>query len=303
MRRFGLLLAFVLGFIGCGGGMDGSVQTRQSALTGPNHPNSVVAQKVADTPVTYPYTFVLMADAHHPSAEPVFTTLLSQILTLTPTPVFVAVIGDMTDQGKVDEIESYLSIVDPYPIPLFSIIGNHEQWFPYYNYTTYFGPTDFSFDFGKSRFVALNDIVPGDDGLTKSQINYLNGQLNNAAHPDRYVLMHASPPIITPPWGSPPFKNAQAFYKSMSTYNVHLQPAGHIHEFRHLQSGNAHYLVTGGSGGAQDPPLENPPNQGIFKHFLLVTIQADGNSKVEVYRLGESMPASEYTVNFQTAIP
>jgi len=305
MRHIGLALLVFAGLSACGEYSGAGVPNR-NALTLPNHPNSVVAQKVADTPVSYPYTFVLMADPHGAPGEPVFTALLDQILALTPTPVFVAVIGDFTETGTVPEILAYLDIVDTYPIPLFSIIGNHEEWAPVEqsraNYAAYFGAEDFSFDFAKARFVALNDIVIGADGLTNSQMQWMNKRLNHRPHPDRYILMHQPPPIIPPPWGPPPFQNEQNFYNSVAVYNVRLVASGHIHEFRHLQSGNAHYLVTGGSGGYQGEVLDNPPNQGIFKHFLLVTVQADGNSRVEVYKLGESAPDPAYTVQFQTTV-
>jgi predicted phosphodiesterase len=288
---------------GCGPD-GGSSADSQSLLESraPNHPNSVVAAKVQATPVVYPWRFVVMADTHLPTGADTFTALRRQMLDLSPIPVFVIVVGDLTESGSVQEHLDYLAVTDAFPIPLFSVIGNHEM-VPgnRKNYETYHGPENFSFDHAGCRLVALNDIVPRRNGFTDAQIAWLEGELSAPGFPDKFVFMHAPPPDVPPPWGAPPFPNADKLAELSEHYGVRMVATGHIHEFRHRLVGTVHYLVTGGAGGTQNSLLEDPPSQGIFHHFLLVTLAADGRSRVEVIKMGDwPEPDPNYTIRLDT---
>lgn len=269
-----------------------------------NHPNAMVATLLQKTPVVYPFTFVVMADIHLTYGEAVFAQLRQQILELNPTPVFVIIVGDLTGKGTMQEHQHYLAIIDPFPIPVFSVIGNHEMYpGARRNYSLLYGPEDFSFDYAGCRFSALNDIVPGRNGLNDTQMRWLERQFADPSAPDQFVFMHAPPPIEPPPWGAPPFFNSDRLYSLLERYGARMVASGHIHEYRHRLWHGIHFVTTGGGGGAQDPSLQDPKNQGIFHHFVVVTIEASGNSKLEVIKLGDSaLPASDYTVRLDTRV-
>jgi hypothetical protein len=268
-----------------------------------NHPHAHVADRLARRPVSYPWRFVIMADAHTPPGEVVFSRLRAQIRNLDPPPSFVINVGDFVITGAMQEHQAYLETIDPFPIPVFSVIGNHEMGVPEgrKNYRALFGDESFSFDFAGCRFMALSDIVPRHNGLSDGQIAWLEEQLADPTVRDRLVFMHAPPPYIPPPWGAPDFQNADAFAQLVEGYGVRLVGMGHIHEYRHRLINGVHYFVTGGGGGGQDPLLQDPTSQGIFHHFLLVTVEADGKSKVEVIREGDwPVVDPAFTVWFET---
>lgn len=301
MPRPTALLAILPLLLGAGCGPEDPLPNGGWPLAGThglNHPNSVVAKQVQQTPVSYPLRFVLMSDTHHPTGDATFASFRQQILGLEPPPSFIVIIGDFVETGTAAEHKSYLSIIDPYPIPIFSAIGNHEMYpgnRP--NYELFHGPENFAFDYGSCRFVVLNDIIPRRNGLTDAQIDWLASELVDPATPNRFVLMHASPPVIPPPWGAPPFFNEDRFYRVVENAKVRLVASGHIHEFRHTVAGGVHYLTTGGGGGNQDKLLQDPTNQGIFHNFVLVTVHADGTTKLEVVKEGERPePDPNYTI-------
>jgi predicted phosphodiesterase len=297
MLRLTALLGLLLA--GCGPGdpfPNGSYPL--AGTHGLNHPNAVVAKQLQQSPVSYPLRFVLMADVHTPTGNATFATLRQQMLLLDPPPSFIVIIGDLVETGTAAEHQAYLSIIDPFPIPIFSAIGNHEMYpgnRP--SYEIFHGPENFAFDYGSCRFVVLNDIIPRRNGLTDAQIDWLASELADPATPNRFVLMHASPPVVPPPWGPPPFFNEDRFYRLVESAGVRLVASGHVHEFRHKLARGVHYLVTGGGGGNQDDLLQDPANQGIFHHFVLVTVYADGKIKLEVVKEGElAEPDPDYTI-------
>jgi len=296
-----LLLLLLVGATACGPEDPGPFGELDLAHQ-QNHPNALVASKLAQQPVSYPFSFVLLSDTHVPYGKKTFAALREQILQLDPPPVFVAVIGDLVDSGKMPEHLEYLSYVDPFPIPVISLIGNHEMYpGQRKNYEAVYGPENFSFEFGNLRFVALNDIIPRRNGLTDLQVTFLEQKLADPKYPDKFVLMHAPPPAMPPPWGAPPFFNAGALYDLTERYGVRAVVTGHVHEFRHHLINGVHYFIVGGAGGPQAEHLEDPPQQGIFHFFLHVTVEATGKSRAELVKLGElAVPDPNYTIPLET---
>jgi 3',5'-cyclic-AMP phosphodiesterase len=295
-----LVLALSLILAACGPEPD--TPHHQDMLT-QNSPHEVVADRVARQPVSYPWRFVVMADAHTPGAEPIFARLRAQMRALDPPPVFVIVAGDAVQDGTLQQHKDYLASINAMPIPFFTVMGNHELVVAdgRKNYREIYGSENFSFDYAGCRFIGLMDIVPRHDGLDDAQIMWLEQRLADPAIRDRFVFMHATPPALPPPWGAPPYKNADRLHELIETYGVRFVATGHIHEYRHAVINGVDFFVTGGGGGAHDPLLQDPTTHAIFFHFLLVTVEANGQSKVEVIPEGD-LPRVDpnYTIPIQT---
>jgi predicted phosphodiesterase len=273
-----------------------------------NHPNALVAARLKQEPPSYPLRFALLSDTHHPYGDAVFAQIREQLLQLSPRPAFAVVIGDFVDAGTQEEYLGYLDMIDPYPIPIFSVIGNHEQGGTTFEeseqhrkvYGTLFGAEDFSFDYAGSRFIAMNDIVLRRDGLSDAQIKFLEKELASAP-PDRYVLMHQPPPVLPAPWGPPPFFNVDAFYSLVERYGVKIVASGHVHEYKHRRVDGVDYVETGGGGGPQAEALQDPADQAILHNFVLCTIEADGTGTVEIIPVADTpRPDSSFTFHFTT---
>ena len=279
---------------------------------GGNHPNPVVIEKILAVPVEYPLRFVMMGDSRTPGEFP-FARLRAQIREFDPAPVFVVDIGDLVSQGTMIEYLLYLAAIDPFPLPFVSVIGNHEMYADRgrENYGRLFGDEDFSFDYASCRFIALNDAVPGEYGVSDAQLLWLEALLTDPVPPDKFVFMHVPPPLPKLTGGAlregeildgaRAFPNWDAFKDMVEAHGVRIVGLGHIHEYRHHLRNGVHYVVTGGGGAEISDPLDDPPDHGIFHHFVLVTIGADGQSRAEVIKKGDGTePDSRYTFEFET---
>jgi len=279
-----------------------------------NHPNPLVIDKILQTPVQYPFTFVMMGDTRTPGEIP-FAQLRDHILDLVPEPVFVIDIGDLVSNGTMIEYLLYLAAIDPFPLPFLSVIGNHEMYAALgrRNYELLFGDEDFSFDYGSCRFIALNDSVPGQYGLTDEQLLWLEALLAEPEPPDKFVFMHVPPPlpklVAGSRWEQEIAESTRAdpnwneFKDLVEAYGVRIVGMGHIHEFRHYLRNGVHYVVTGGGGAEIKDYLDDPPDHGIFHHFMVVTISADGNSRAElVKKVCGTEPDHRYDIEFETTV-
>lgn len=105
--------------------------------------------------------------------------------------------GDLVPDGYKKEFKNYLKLINESDKPFISIIGNHEK--PWYggetNYEHFFGKTYFSFKFGNSYFIILDDA--NEEGLSKKQKKWLIKKLKKAqVFQNIFVFMHV--PLYDP---------------------------------------------------------------------------------------------------------
>ena len=146
------------------------------------------------------FTFVQMTDIHldskHVSA---FSDLISELNGIAPA--FVIATGDLTIEGNgamVAEAEqafdAYENAISKLTMPVHNALGNHDvvgilrtdadSSDPGYGegtYTSHFGPTYYSFDWGKCHCIVLdpNDLVDGKQvyQISESQLQWLKDDL------------------------------------------------------------------------------------------------------------------------------
>ncbi len=145
-----------------------------------NHPNSLPISRVQETPLEYPFSFVVMGDTRFPGRRH-FAALRDQIAQLDPAPLFVIDVGVLVMLGFDVEYLEYLEDIDDYEIPFISVIGNHEMYAPggLANYRKYFGEEDFFFDYKPCRFIAMNNANPWKltYGVSQEQLGWLEDKL------------------------------------------------------------------------------------------------------------------------------
>ncbi len=324
----GIGLVFTLCLIfnaGCGNGTPSDA--------GSQYPTSEVIKAIDNTPVDYPFSFVIMGDTrpalgHDGTDDPdqIFSDLRSQTLDLDPRPVFTVNTGDVVPWGRADEYTDYLKKIESYQIPLISVIGNHEMMVAdgRRNYLDVFGEDaeNFYFDYGNCRFIFMNNALIDWSsgklvfafGLTGSQLSWLENLLDDSDQPDKFIFMHVPPPIPdlmsqqdmdnTIDW-SIEEPNWNGLMDLVEQYGVKIASFGHIHNYAHTERNGVHYIVSGG-GGAEvhtwSYGQEDPPDHGAFNHFVVVTINEDGNSTIEVVKRGDGIiPDSRFTLAFSTS--
>jgi 3',5'-cyclic AMP phosphodiesterase CpdA len=162
-----------------------------------------MAERIGATPVRYPFSFVIAGDSGawaDPTADAIYRQLLGQVARLTPAPLFLANLGDFAGPGTPERHRHYLELVRDLPVPDLCVVGNHDLDDPgaLEAWAQVHGPTNFSFAYGHTRFVAINSgravqTPAGTEGPDEDALAFLAHTLEAAPEPHRVVLMHIPP--------------------------------------------------------------------------------------------------------------
>jgi hypothetical protein len=281
--------------------------------------NEEMARRIEAAPVRYPLTFVVAGDSgawFDPTADAIFTQLVEQTMRLDPRPVFFAHLGDFAGPGTVDRHEHYLRIVERLPIPDICLVGNHDLDHPSAAeaWSRIHGPTNFSFAYGDTRFVALNaapgvvgevsiDEPPeGVEGPRPETLAFLDDTLRLASEPHRVVLMHM-PPFMNghyaphANWG---FRRGEReFFTLLADHRVRLVCCAHGLAFdEHVHNG-VRIVMSGGGGsglcshrrGICTTGDDRPEDRGALFHAVAITMGADGRVAGRVIQAFAADPA------------
>jgi predicted phosphodiesterase len=111
------------------------------------------------------YSFAHVTDVHigrqdPPFRDQVFKRTASEINRLGVD--FVLLTGDLTDQGTPEQYRLFLQLLDNFDVPTYTTPGNHDRGEnagfdkPNPIYERYCGPANYTFDFGRHRYVSLD---------------------------------------------------------------------------------------------------------------------------------------------------
>jgi Calcineurin-like phosphoesterase len=230
------------------------------------------------------FTFVALGDNRPAGAglPPTgsFRELLKEVSVIGPA--FVLSSGDLL-YGNEETVDQYRQevawtkpILDSLPCPFYNAPGNHEinGKSEFLNlYTSLLGPTYGKFEFGGYRFLAVCTELPADaPSVFGPQLDWLKGEL---ASPKPTVVFHHHPiykrPSNPDAKGDAEVSNAQDLAALYRTGGVKLVLEGHDHVYNDQTHDGVHYVIAGGAGA----PLDGPPLDGGFFHFLLVHVKGD----------------------------
>lgn len=180
-------------------------------------------------------TFIAISDTHANYSD--LKAAVSKINELGGTD-FVVVCGDLTNYGLSKEFQDYYDYISRLNEPFVTLIGNHD----YLSngkliYTKMFGPTNFTFDIGKYRFVLFDDIV-WENNNSEPDFSWLSSSFVQKDSSTNIVLMHI------PLWANelgPDYGNK---LKSILEENsVSYTISGHEHNFKTVDLSGHSYLV------------------------------------------------------------
>jgi len=181
--------------------------------------------------------------------------------------------GDLVPDGYVKEFKYYLKKIKTSKKPIISIIGNHE--IPWYdgekNYDKTFGKTYFSFTFGNSYFIILDD--SNERSLGKEQRQWLIHKLKISQNfQNRFVFMHV--PLYDPRYGKyakghsiKKIKKAKRLNDIFDKYKVTMLFCSHIHAYFRGTWHKTPFIITGGAGA----PLYKYKNNAFY-HYIKVNV-------------------------------
>ncbi len=230
-----------------------------------------------------PLTFAVLGDSR--GNFPVFEGLLRQ-MSREPGLRFAVHLGDMVDQGELEQYRPFFKSVEQYlQMPLLAVVGNHELSKDPEGklYTEIFGPRNYAFHLGSHYFIMFDDTARSGPG--EEQYRWLEAELQKSReHKARLVFLHT--PLQDPRGGKHRHcllpdcgRRLTALFKK---YRVTRVFAGHIHGFFEGRRDGVPFTITGG-GGAK---LYGADPQHFFYHYLKVTVKGD-RVETQVQRLIE----------------
>jgi len=157
---------------------------------------------------------------------------------------FVINNGDLTDYGLAEEFKWSYARTKKFNMPYLAVIGNHDCVAKGQQvYEAMFGPTDFTMQVARYRFIFLNT-----NSLEYAQplvpdINFMRGAFGDtAAYDQAFVISHV------PPFDAEFDRNKTAAFAALIRQNkVSLAIHGHQHSFRFTRpfKDGQGYLITG----------------------------------------------------------
>ena len=248
--------------------------------------NLEMAERIERTPVRHPLRFVVAGDSGawpDPTADAIFSALVTQISALDSPPVFFANLGDFAGPGTVERHAHYLRLVEPLRIPDICVVGNHDldDTSGPEAFARVHGPMNFSFACGHTRFVAIHgeggvpgsieipgaDTPEGAEGPRDEDLAFLDQALRAADEPHRVVLTHMPPYLdghFAPhaEWG---FKRREPeFLALLREHGVGLVCCAHGLAFDYVVRDGIRFVMSGGGG------------TGLCSHFRGVCTEGPG---------------------------
>ncbi len=299
-----------------------------------NHPNDSVIARITESEPTYPFKFIIFGDNY--SVNSTFRKIKNQMNELADSVLFAINVGDFAAGGSESEYWEYMDFIDQFQMPVVSVVGNHElnDSLAPERYIEYFGPERFYFDFGNNRFICVQNVYQAPYAVslgeniyykfTSDDLDWLETVLASAPG-KKFVFMHTPAMLryhyiaggVLGGLGYSPAgieaSGSEAFTDLMKEYNVRLVAAGHMHNYDIYQPsnglyGDVIYMITGGAGARLNPWIYDIPYGGSFKHFTVITLEADGALKVQVVPTEDSLASDssryyeDYTLSFPATV-
>lgn len=160
---------------------------------------------------------------------------------------FVLVAGDLVDFGLNREFNWIASKFGKLKIPYVAVIGNHDMLANGRRiFTEMFGPENFSFSYGKNKFICLNSNSREVNYNGEiPDINWLSQQLNDQVPDNIFIVSHV------PPFSTDFDKKLEPAFADLlaAQQKTRLSLHGHEHQFKLLRpyKGGPTYVVAAAS--------------------------------------------------------
>jgi len=281
IKRSGLLPAFKLGlFILCLLAWAGAGLAADSAPLPAEDWNLRQVERL-HAPEGRSLSFAVLGDNR--SNPAVFGRVLHQ-LDRDPGLAFVIDVGDMVEQGTLEQFDAFFKQIQPYGrMPFLTVVGNHDlgKDQDLTLYREIFGPDYYAFPLQDNYFIVVNDAEP--NGVGEVQWRWLENELKQSqAYKTRLVFLHT--PLFDPRGAENHHCLPEATGRRLATllrqYHVTHIFAGHIHSYFSGNWDGVPYTITAGAGA----PLYGTDPKHFFYHYLKVTLQG-GEVHVEVQRI------------------
>jgi Icc-related predicted phosphoesterase len=246
---------------------------------GPGNYNQRQIDKIYSRPAVDHFAFAVMGD--NKNSFEIFKRILKDID--NGDYIFAMDVGDLVFDGEKAKYRIFYNMIKDEKIPFLVAIGNHDiREGGAENYFDIFGRFYYSFDYGNSLFIILDDA--NEERIDAPQMEWLEEQLQKP-YQHKFVFLHV-PPFDPRPgsiYASHALKdrqNAEEFMGLMEKYKPDIVFASHIHAYFDEVKNGINYVITGGAGSE----LWGIDPDHYFNHYLRVEVNGDKVIK-EVIRL------------------
>ena len=212
-----------------------------------------------DADVRQPFRFALLSDIQEAI---VHVADIYELLNAQQGVRFVLGAGDLTQQGKRDQLERFQAELLRLNVPYFATLGNHELGTHPDLFHDYFGRGNFHFRFHGVAFTLLDD---GSASLDPTVYDWLDVWLAESRHDVHVVAMHIPPidpiGVRNGSWASR--DEAAKLLGRLAEGRVDLTLYGHIHSYYSFENAGIPAFISGG-GGAIPERFDH-----IGRHFMV----------------------------------
>jgi len=208
-----------------------------------------------------PFCFVALGDVQNgvDTLPDIFVRLAAE-----PRVEFVLGMGDLTQDGSVEQMDHFQSVLEALPLPLYSTIGNHDapEDTPWHEL---FGRSSERFAY---RGVQFSLIDSASSTVTEQVYDWLDIWLADARDRVHIVTTHMAPidPVGVRNGSFASRAEAGKILSKLAAGQVDLTLYGHVHSYYSFENAGIPALITGG-GGAFEEQLD-----GIGRHYLVIDV-------------------------------
>ncbi len=237
---------------------------------GPGEYNRMQIDRIHSLPPSERFSFAVMGDNKNGFA--VFRKILKDV---DDGHLFAIDVGDLVYNGEKRRYRAFYKMIKDLETPFLVAVGNHDiRKGGAENFLEIFGSLYYSFDYGDSLFIVLDDA--NGKRIDHVQMRWLERELQKD-YRHRFVFMHV-PPFDPRPGHSHSLsdrENAEAFMKLMERYKPDIVFTSHIHAYFEETRKGVVYVITGGAGAE----IWETDKEHSFHHYVKVEVDGD-----EVYR-------------------
>ena len=159
---------------------------------------------------------------------------------------FFCVLGDLTNDATMDEVDSIKLDLDRVGIPYYATIGNHDmfQTDGWERFKENYGPSCYPVVIADRIKLIFLDTADGTIGPT--QFDWLESELQDSAHINivltHYPVFDGEKPIM---WRLASDAERVKVQSMLEKYGAYAWCAGHIHGLRHTQVDAVHHFTCG----------------------------------------------------------
>jgi 3',5'-cyclic AMP phosphodiesterase CpdA len=189
------------------------------------------------------YSFVTLSDTHIEGGDAHGLEKLKDHI--APSDKFVAVTGDITQNGSREDLEKFIEIAETLGIPCYPVIGNHDVFFGNFsNWRDLIGSTSYRIDHSNTTLFILDS---ANSSFGASQIDWLRKELEsprNHVFVFTHVNLFVGSPLNAAHAGQLSEIRERAKVMSILKGRVDAVFMGHIHMRLIREAGGVKYIVT-----------------------------------------------------------